>query len=116
MRRPPQRNSVHPRAAGSDVGSPFPVVAVPPDLSPAPVHTVQRFPGDLSRLADWRGAIGGTTGAMASTGLSGMPVFAILAAPGLAVLLGPARQVKNVPGRTTEGNEAPWIPPLHHYG
>ena len=116
IRRQPQLNIVHTRAAGIDVGSTFHVVAVPPDLSPDPVQTFQSFTGDLYRLADWLVEIGVTTVAMESTGIYWIPVFDILEAHGLEVLLVNARHVKNVPGRKTDVNDAQWIQQLHQYG
>jgi hypothetical protein len=116
FRRQPQLNIVHTRAAGIDVGSTFHVVAVPPDLSPDPVQTFQSFTGDLYRLADWLVEIGVTTVAMESTGIYWIPVFDILEAHGLEVLLVHARHIKNVPGRKTDVNDAQWIQQLHQYG
>jgi transposase len=116
IRRQPQLNLVHTRAAGIDVGSTFHVVAVPPDLSPDPVQTFQSFTGDLYRLADWLVEIGVTTVAMESTGIYWIPVFTILEAYGLEVLLVNARHVKTVPGRKTDVNDAQWLQQLHSYG
>ena len=107
-RRQPKLNIIHTRAAGIDVGSTFHVVAVPPELSPEPVQPFQSFTGDLYRLADWLVEIGVTTVAMESTGIYWIPVFAILEAHGLEVLLVNARHVNpmkiEVPrGRVLEG-------------
>lgn len=115
-RRPPQLNVVHLQAAGIDVGSTLHVVAVPPDLSAEPVQTFQSFPGELYRLAGWLVEIGVTTVAMESTGIYWIPVFEILEAHGLEVLLVHARHVKHVPGRKTDGNDAQWLQQLHQYG
>ena len=107
---------VHPRAAGIDIGSRFHVVAVPPDLTEEPIQTFDSFTGDLNRLADWLVAVGVTTVAMESTGIYWIPVFEILTARDLEVLLVNARQVKQVPGRKTDVNDAQWLQQLHHYG
>lgn len=115
-RRQSQFNILHPRAAGIDVGATFHVVAVPPDLSPEPVQAFQSFTGDLYRLADWLVEIGVTTVAMESTGIYWIPVFDILEAHGLEVLLVNARHVKNVPGRKTDVSDAQWLQQLHSYG
>jgi transposase len=98
------------------VGSTFHVVAVPPELSPEPVQAFQSFMGDLYRLADWLVEIGVTTVAMESTGIYWIPVFEILEAHGLEVLLVNARHVKNVPGRKTDVSDAQWLQQLHSYG
>jgi transposase len=115
-RRQSKFNILHTRAAGIDVGSTFHVVAVPPELSPEPVQAFQSFMGDLYRLADWLVEIGVTTVAMESTGIYWIPVFEILEAHGLEVLLVNARHVKNVPGRKTDVSDAQWLQQLHSYG
>jgi transposase len=115
-RRKTKLNIIHTRAAGIDVGATFHVVAVPPELSPEPVQAFQSFTGDLYRLADWLVEIGVTTVAMESTGIYWIPVFDILEAHGLEVLLVNARHVKNVPGRKTDVTDAQWLQQLHSYG
>src|SRR5437762_10240823 len=97
---------IHARAAGLDVGATFHVVAVPLDLDPEPVRSFKSFTGDLHALADWLKSIGITTIAMESTGVYWIPVFEILEARGFEVLLVNARDVKNVPGRKTDVNDA----------
>jgi transposase len=107
-----QRTKLHiiyTRAAGIDVGSTFHVVAVPPELSAEPVQTFQSFTGDLYRLAHWLVDLGVTTVAMESTGIYWIPVFDILEAHGLEVLLVNAQHVQTVPGRKTDVNDAQWI-------
>jgi transposase len=53
---------------------------------------------------------------MESTGIYWIPVFEMLEARGIEVLLGNARHVKNVPGRKTDVNDAQWLQQLHQYG
>jgi transposase len=108
--------TVHPYAAGIDIGSRFHVVAVPPELSPEPVRTYQSFTEDLHRMADWLVELGITTVAMESTGIYWIPAFEILEARGLEVLLVNARHVKNVPGRKTDVHDALWLQQLHQHG
>jgi transposase len=115
-RRRTKLHIMYPRAAGIDVGSTFHVVAVPPELSTEPVQTFQSFTSDLYRLATWLVEIGVTTVAMESTGIYWIPVFDILEAHGLEGLLVNARQVKTVPGRKTDVNDAQWLQQLHTYG
>lgn len=103
-------------AAGVDIGSRFHVVAVPSDLDAEPVRSFQSFTGDLNRLADWLVGCGITTVAMESTGIYWVPVFEILEARGLEVILVNARDAKNVPGRKTDVNDAQWLQQLHTYG
>jgi transposase len=107
---------IHRRAAGVDVGATFHVVAVPADLDVEPVRSFRSFTGDLNRLADWLVGLGITTVAMESTGIYWVPVFEILEARGLEVVLVNARDAKNVPGRKTDVNDAQWIQQLHTYG
>jgi transposase len=63
-------STVHPNAAGLDVGATFHVVAVPSDRAEEPVRTFRSFTGDLHRLAEWLKEAGVTTIApMGSTGV-----------------------------------------------
>jgi transposase len=111
-----QLSTIHPDAAGIDIGSTFHVVAVPRDRDEQPVRTFRTFSGDLHQLADWLHAVGITTVAMESTGVYWIPVFEILEARGFEVLLVNARDVKHVPGRKTDVSDAQWIQQLHQHG
>jgi len=107
---------IHAHAAGLDVGATFHVVAVSPDCADQPVRTFRSFTEDLQRLADWLQVVGVTTIAMESTGVYWIPVFEILEAHGFEVLLVNARDVKTVPGRKTDVNDAQWLQQLHQFG
>jgi transposase len=109
-------STIHPHAAGIDVGATHHVVAVAPDRDPMPVRTFRTFSGDLHRLADWLHAVGITTIAMESTGVYWIPVFEILETRGFEVVLVNARDVKQVPGRKTDVNDAQWLQQLHQFG
>src|SRR5438128_2395095 len=109
-------STINPDAAGIDVGSTFHVVAVSGDRDDKPVRTFRTFSGDLHRLADWLAETGIKTVAMESTGVYWIPVFEILEARGFEVLLVNARDVKNVPGRKTDVNDAQWLQQLHQHG
>ena len=111
-----QLSTIHPAAAGIDIGSTFHVVAVPGDRDDTPVRTFQTFSGDLHHLAQWLSEVGITTVAMESTGVYWVPVFEILEARGFEVLLVNARDVKHVPGRKTDVNDAQWLQQLHQHG
>ena len=111
-----QLSTINPDAAGLDVGSTSHVVAVPRDRDTTPVRTFRTFSGDLHQLADWLSAVGITTVAMESTGVYWIPVFEILEARGFEVLLVNARDVKHVPGRKTDVNDAQWLQQLHQHG
>ena len=109
-------STIHPDAAGIDVGSTFHVVAVPSDRDDRPVRTCRTFSRDLHQLADWLTEVGITTVAMESTGVYWIPVFEILDARGFEVLLVNARDVKHVPGRKSDVNDAQWLQQLHQHG
>jgi len=109
-------STIHPHAAGLDVGATFHVAAVASDHDEQPVRTFRSFSGDLHRLADWLQTVGITTVAMESTGVYWIPVFEILEARGFEVLLVNARDVKHVPGRKSDVNDAQWLQQLHQYG
>src|SRR5271155_4772399 len=109
-------STINEHAAGLDAGSTFHVVAVRGDQDDNPVRTFRSFSGDLHQMADWLTGVGIKTVAMESTGVYWIPVFEILEARGFEVLLVNARDVKNVPGRKTDVNDAQWLQQLHQYG
>jgi transposase len=109
-------STIHLDAAGLDVGATFHVVAVPPDRDEQSVRTFRTFSSDLHRLADWLKEVGIRTVAMESTGVYWIPVFEILEARGFEVLLVNARDVKHVPGRKSDVNDAQWLQQLHACG
>ena len=107
---------IHDHAAGIDIGSRFHVVAVPADLAKESVQTFQAFTADVERMANWLVNLGITTVAMESTGVYWIPVYEILEAHGLQVVLANARDARAVPGRKTDVNDAQWIQRLHACG
>jgi transposase len=109
-------STINEHAAGLDIGSTFHVVAVRGDQDDKPVRTFRSFSGDLHQMADWLKSIGVETIAMESTGVYWIPVFEILETRGFEVLLVNARDVKNVPGRKTDVNDAQWLQQLHQHG
>ena len=109
-------STVHPDAAGIDVGFRFHVVAVSADRDPEPVRTFRSFTHDLHRLADWLAAVGISTVAMESTGVYWIPLFETFEARGFEVLLVNAREVKHVPGRKTDVKDCQWLQQLHQFG
>jgi transposase len=115
-RSPSLLQKVHRHAAGIDIGATQHFVAVSADLDVEPVRSFGTFTGQLHQLADWLTQVGITTIAMESTGVYWIPVFEILEARGFEVLLVNARDVKNVPGRKTDVNDAQWLQQLHEYG
>ncbi|HEY3497721.1 MAG TPA: IS110 family transposase [Polyangiaceae bacterium] len=107
---------VHARAAGVDVGSTFHVAAVSGEITESPVQSFKSFTADLHAMADWLRRHGIQTVAMESTGVYWIPLFEVLESHGFEVLLVNARDVKNVPGRKTDVNDAQWLQQLHEYG
>lgn len=103
-------------AAGIDCGSAEHYVAVPPESDATPVRAFKAFTGELHRLADWLLACGVTTVAMEATGVYWIPLYEILEARGLEVVLVNARHVKNVPGRKSDVMDCEWIRELHSVG
>ena len=103
-------------AAGIDGGAEAHYVAVPPDRDPTPVRAFKTFTADRHRLADWLTACGVTTVAMESTGVYWIPLYEILEARGLDVVLVNARHLKNVPGRKTDVVDCQWLQELHAVG
>lgn len=107
---------INPHVAGIDCGSAEHFVAVPPDRDPTPVRSFTTFTSDLLRLADWLVACRVTSVAMEATGVYWIPIFEILEARGLTVLLVNARHLKNVPGRKSDVSDCEWIRELHSVG
>ncbi len=106
---------LNPHVAGIDCGSAEHFVAVPPDRDP-PVQAFTTFTNDLLRLADWLTACRVTSVAMEATGVYWIPVYEILEARGVEVLLVNARHLKNVPGRKSDVSDCEWIRELHSVG
>jgi transposase len=117
-RRPIQSlKTIHPNAAGIDLGSREHWVAGPPQEDKVP--NVQRFgttTPELLRLADWLTQQGVKSVAMESTGVYWIPLFEILDSKGFEVLLANARQVTHVPGRKTDMLDCQWLQLLHACG
>ena len=107
---------INPNAAGIDCGSAEHFVAVPPDRDPMPVRSFPTFTSDLHRLADWLTACHVTSVAMEATGVYWIPVYEILEARGIDVLLVNARHIKNVPGRKSDVSDCEWLRELHSVG
>jgi transposase len=106
----------HPNAAGIDIGSASHFVAVPPDRDDEPLREFKSFTADLNALADWLGACGVETVAMASTGVYWPPLFELLDRRGFKVLLVNARHVTNVSGRKADVLDCQWLQQLMVYG
>ena len=107
---------INPDVAGIDCGASAHYVAVPPDRDAQPVQAFPTFTADLQRLADWLIACRVTSVAMEATGVYWIPIYELLEARGLEVLLVNARHLKNVPGRKSDVSDCEWIRELHSVG
>ena len=106
---------LNPHAAGIDVGSRQHLVCVGfnPDTD---VRAFNTFTADLDILADWLIERGITTVALEATGVYWIPLFEILTARGLQVILIDPRQTRR-PGRPkTDRLDCQWIRRLHACG
>jgi transposase len=108
--------TLHPHAAGIDLGAREIYVAVPPGSDPRPVRSFPTFTEDLLALRDWLRECGVTTVAMESTGVYWIPLFQILERAGLEVVLVNARHCQNLPGRKTDVQDCQWLQHLHAVG
>jgi transposase len=111
-----QLPTLHPHAAGIDIGAAQIQVAVPCDADPKPVRTFSTFTDDLHAVRDWLLQCGVQTVAMESTSVYWIPLFQILEAAGLEVCLVNARHCKNLPGRKTDISDCQWLQYLHSVG
>jgi transposase len=111
-----QLRSVHPHAAGIDLGSRSHFVALPSGRSEEVVREFGCFTEDLESMAAWLLDHGITTVAMESTGVYWVPVFEVLARRGLDVQLVSTKHLRSVPGRKTDVLDCQWIQHLHECG
>src|SRR5690349_1600545 len=72
--------TIHPNAAGMDIGAELIVVAVPPDRDPEPVRVFRTFTPDLQELVSWLLACGIDTIAMESTGIYWVAIYELIEA------------------------------------
>ena len=107
---------IHLNAAGIDIGSTSHWVAVPADRDEQAVREFRSFTRDLASLADWLEACEIDTVAMESTGVYWIPLYEILEARGIEVLLVNARHAKSVPGRKSDILDCQWLQQLHTFG
>ena len=107
---------IHLNAAGIDIGGESHWVSVPEDRDDSPVREFKSFTHELIALADWLETCGIDTVAMESTGVYWIPLYEILEARGIEVLLVNARHVKGVPGRKTDIVDSQWLQQLHTFG
>jgi transposase len=108
--------TIHPNAAGIDIGADEIVVAVPPDRDPEPVRVFRTFTPDLQALLAWLLACGIDTVAMESTGVYWVPLYELLEQHGIVPYLVNGRHVKTVPGRKSDWKDGQWLQKLQAFG
>ncbi|MEM7063418.1 MAG: IS110 family transposase [Cyanobacteria bacterium P01_B01_bin.77] len=108
--------TLHPNAAGIDIGANRHWVSVPPDRVSESVHSFGCFTADLYALSAWLQECQIETVAMESTGVYWIPVFQILESQGFEVNLVNAHHIKTVPGRKSDVLDCQWLQQLHSYG
>jgi hypothetical protein len=86
--------TIHPNAAGIDIGADEIVVAVPPDRDPMPVRSFRTFPPDLVALVSWLISCGIDTVALEFTGVYWVPLYELLEQYAITAFLVNARHVK----------------------
>jgi len=106
-------HTIHPHAAGIDIGATQHYVAVPEGCDEVSVRCFGAFTADLAALADWLAQCGITTVAMESTGVYWIPLFELLQARGFEVKLANPAHLKSVAGRKTDVLDCQWIQQLH---
>lgn len=72
--------------------------------------------GELLKLADWMAGNGCEMAAMESTASYWKPLYNVLEAQGLGVMVVNAQHMKAVPGRKTDAKDAQWIADLLQHG
>jgi transposase len=106
---------LYPRCCGLDVHQKI-VVACLITPEGKEFQTFKTMTSDLLQLADWIVAKEVTHVAMESTGVYWRPVYNVLEALGLTLLVVNAHHIKAVPGRKTDVKDAEWIADLLRHG
>ena len=80
------------------------------------IRTFGTMTADILQLCDWLTSKGCTHVAMESTGVYWKPIYNLLGASEMALLVVNARDIKAVPGRKTDVRDAEWIGDLLRHG
>jgi transposase len=103
--------------AGIDLGSREHWVCGPEgDDGTTNVQTFRTTTPELERLVRWLQEQGVVSVAMESTGVYWIPVYELLEAAGIEVILVNARHLSGVPGRKTDMLDCQWLQILHSCG
>ena len=102
--------------AGIDLGSREHWVCCPGEAERPNVKTFGTTTPELARLSAWLEEEGIESVAMESTSVYWIPLYELLEASGLEVVLVNARQLSHVPGRKTDMLDCQWLQLLHSCG
>jgi len=109
--------AIRPVVAGIDVGSSQHWVCGPAREDGKPnVRVFGTTTDQLNSLADWLAEQRVESVAMESTYVYWIPIYELLEARGIEVVLVNARQLHNVPGRKTDFSDCQWLQLLHSCG
>ncbi len=109
--------AVRPLVAGIDIGSKTHWVCGPQRADDKPnVRVFRTTTPELEALADWLTAEGVESVAMESTHVYWIPLYEILEARRIEVVLVNARHLRSVPGRKTDMKDCQWLQLLHSCG
>ena len=100
------------RAAFVDVGSEQMHVSI----AGGPPEVFGTMTGQLEALRDWLLAHQVRSVAMEATGVYWLPLYGVLEAAGLEVVMVNGRQMRNVPGRKSDMKDCQWGATLHAHG
>ena len=109
---------LHPKCAGLDVHQQTVVACARTGAGKAVTYDVRTFgttTAELLALSDWLTAHGCTHVAMESSGVYWKPVWHVLEGH-FELVLANARHIRNIPGRKSDVNDAPWIADLLAHG
>lgn len=103
--------------AGIDLGSREHWVCCPAEEEQQPkVRTFGTTTPELQKLAEWLESEAMESVAMEATGIYWIPLYELLEARGIEVVLANARQLSHVPGRKTDMLDCQWLQLLHSCG
>jgi transposase len=101
-----------PLAAFVDVGSEQMYVSI----AGGPPEVFGTVTNELHRLRDWLKERGVKSIAMEATGVYWLPLYGVLEAAGLEVLMVNGKYTRNLPGRKTDMKDCQWGATLHAHG
>jgi hypothetical protein len=101
-----------PLAAFVDVGSEHMHVSI----AGGPPEVFGAMTGELHRLRDWLTQRGVRSVAMEATGVYWLPLYGVLEAAGMRVLMVNGKHTRNLPGRKTDMSDCQWGSTLHAHG